>query len=108
MPLNQEIADFKRDMEVVEAMGLYDMSSKKCEFSDEKTGTWAFCGDFCNAALAADNSFFYLETQGSTFFGHYLRDSLLMLKLSKKAEINKVILELKVSKFHQQIAEQAN
>ena len=98
-----QITKFKNELSVVDAVGLYDIKSQKCTFSDEKTGTWAFCVDFCNQQVAECSESFYLESQGNLFFGHYNNDSLLVVKLKRNTDINRVILELRSSKLHSSI-----
>lgn len=103
MGLDQAINDIKTDLNFIEAISLYNVKTQECRFTDNRTYGCKLSSHLCRTELSENSKFIYLEVENESFFAHYNMESLLIAKMKNDIEINQVILQLKIDKFHRYV-----
>lgn len=93
--MKEKFSLFRREMDVVQAIGLYSIEHQECLYTDQDLNNFSFAIELCKENLSSSSDFFHLDINDNRFMGHYNGDHLLIFQLDTKKEINIVILELK-------------
>ncbi|MFY0601857.1 MAG: hypothetical protein JXR03_19440 [Cyclobacteriaceae bacterium] len=99
MTLLEEVSNMKRDVEIVDAMGVYSFTSKSYLHKDDNFGSTSFIETMCDCMCFDTTKFLYLDFKDMKFFVQVSEEKAAIVKLKNGSNYNKVILELACSKF---------
>ena len=108
MDLDQAIIDIKTDLNFIEAISLYNVKTQACRFTDNVIYNFKLSSHLCSTNLSENSKFIYIEVENESFFAHYNMESLLLAKMKNDIEINQVILQMKIDKFHNYVIKNNN
>ena len=94
--LKSEIEKVRSDMEVIEAIGIYDLNSASYIYKD-KEFNFVDCFDNKNCFGVVD--FIFWETDDSKLFIKYSSNTLVITQLDPYMFTNKVLLDLNIKRI---------
>jgi hypothetical protein len=98
--ISEAILALKQDMEVVDAIGIYNLSLKGLEYSDLSLGSLEFFYSMVTLGCFSEMEFLYHHTSDDTqYFMRKWDRSVLIIKIKSDIQFNKALFEITTKNF---------
>lgn len=93
MPIDENVTNMKSDLEIVDAMGVYNSSLKSYLYKDADLDDINIVESMVEWDCFEATKFLYLDFESHKLFIQILDDKVAIIRLKKKISFNKVLLE---------------